>query len=148
MSSYEKIKKIKNRYRYDYFAMACSHFFDIGYRNALAITEEEIENAEGNDLMTKEFVQWLMKTAKEIAEASETAVDLVQFCIAEDIYDIQYYANKIPRWKLKEMIQQRIMYDEYDFSKKEDVEEACEKYDCDAEDFESLGYTVTEDYFD
>ena len=57
MSSYEKIKGIKNQYRLDHFAIACSYFFDIGYRHALEITDEENENAQENGLMTKDFVQ-------------------------------------------------------------------------------------------
>ena len=148
MSSYEKLKEIKNQYRLDHFVMACAHFFDIGYRNALEITDEEIENAQENGLMTKEFVQFLMRTARELAQVSESAIDVVQFCAAEDIFDTRYYVNKLSRNTLEEMIEASLCHDEYDFSKVKDIEEACEKYNCDAEDFETLGYELTEKYFE
>ena len=85
---------------------------------------------------------------EDIKPRSESPIDLVQFCMAEDIYDTRYYANKISRFRLEEMIEQRLSYDGYDFSKVNDVEEACEKYDCDAEDFEFLGYEITEKYYE
>ena len=148
MSSYEKIKEIYNQQRVDYFAMACSYYFQIGHSSAWDISEEDIAKAEENGLMTKEFVQNLMKTARDIAKASESSIDLVQFCMAEDIFDVRLYANKIPRYKLEEMIKSGIYNDNYDFTKVKDVEEACDKYECDAEDFESLGYEITEEYYE
>lgn len=148
MSTYEKIKEIYRQQRLDYFVMACSYFFDIGYAQAKELTEEQINKAEGNGLMTKEFVQYIMRTAKEIAEVSESPIDLVQFCMAEDVFDIRLYANQVPKSKLEQMIEQRLSYDEFDFSKVDDIEKACEKYDCDAEDFEMLGYELTEKYFE
>lgn len=148
MSSYEKIKEIYRQQRLDYFVMACSYFFDIGYAQAKELTEDDIDKAEGNGLMTKEFVQFVMRTAKEIAEVSESPIDLVQFCMAEDVFDIRLYANKVPKFKLEQMVEQRLSYDEFDFSKVDDIEKACEKYDCDAEDFEMLGYEITEKYFE
>ena len=145
MSSYEKLLEIKNKYRYDYFIMALSHFFDLGYQVAKQMPEEEIENAEANGLMTKDCVQWIMRTAKEIANCVDSAVEVVQFCNAEDIYDVRYYANKLPRWRMEEMLQSRISQENNDTTKEEELEELTFLYDCDAEDFELLGFDIPED---
>ena len=87
-STYEKLKKIKNTTRLDFFVMACTYFFNIGYEQAKKITDEDINAAQSNGLMTKEYVQDLMRCTKEIANTVDNAVELVQFCQAEDIYDI------------------------------------------------------------
>ena len=76
---YAEVKKIYNEYRLDYFVMAISYLMDIGFRNAKEITNKDIEEAEGNGLMTKEFVGVLMKLTRDIANACEPS-ELIQLC--------------------------------------------------------------------
>lgn len=59
--------------------MAISYLMDIGFRNAKEITDKDIEEAEGNGLMTKEFVETLMKLARDIANTCEPS-ELIQLC--------------------------------------------------------------------
>lgn len=82
---YTELKKIYRETRVDYFNMAICHLMNIGFLNAEKITDEEIASVEGNGLMTKEFCEWIMKTAREIAKVSNL-VELIQLCMAEDIY--------------------------------------------------------------
>ena len=148
--SYEKILEIKRKTREDYFVMACSYFFDIGYQAAKKITDEEIINVKGNGIMTKDFCEWLMKTAREIANVCESGIDLVQFCMAEDIYDIASYANKVPRYKLENMVTTLIDEDVYDSERKMSVDEVksfCSTLDCEAEELEMLGYGIPDAYW-
>ena len=145
MSSYTKILEIKNSCRLDYFVMACSYYFDIGYSGAKEITERAIQKAEGNGLMTKECVQWIMKTAKRIAEISEGPIDLVQFCMAEDIFETQYYAGKLSRGRLEEIIQARMSQENSCITEPDGCQNLCDLYECDEGDWELLGYTLPDD---
>ncbi len=138
--AYEELQKIRKECRLDYFVMVISYLFDIGYAKASGITDEQIKDAEPNGLMTKDFVEWLMKTARRITEVTESAVDVIQFCIAEDIFDTKYYAGKLGRSSLEEMLNNRIAYE--DKTPFQDAEYFEEKYGCDIEDFELLGYKV------
>ena len=90
---YADLKKIYERTRLDYFAMAVSYLLDIGWRNAKEIDESDIHDAQGNGLMTKEFVQGLMRTAKEIADAIHGPVEIIQFCDAEGVFEVEYYSK-------------------------------------------------------
>ena len=143
MSSYKKILEIKNSCRLDYFVVACSYFFDIGYNEAKELTEEDIDNAEGNGIMTKDFVQWIMKTAKQIADVSEGPIDLVQFCAAEDIFETQYYAGKLSRGRLEEMVQARMVQEKCVTTDEDDLQNLCDLYEAEPDDFELLGYDIS-----
>lgn len=150
MTTYEKLLELKKSTRYDYFALACGYFFDIGYNAAKEITDEEIKNVEGNGIMTKDFCEWMMETARTIANTIDSAVELVQFCMAEDIYDIRNYANKLPRYKLEEMIKYRLNSEEIpiDVSPIKKIEFLCNVYDCDEEDLELLGIDIPDEYWE
>ena len=141
--SYEKLMEIKNSCRFDYFVMAINHYLDIGHRNALKITEKEIKAVKGNDIMSKDFCEWLLETAKKIADSVNSAIEVVQFCEAEDIFDTRYYANKLSRGDLEEMVQSRIRYDLETMNIGNPDMPVL--YDCDRENFELLGWELKEE---
>ena len=115
---YADLKKIYDRTRLDYFAMAVSYLVDIGWRNAKEIDESDIHDAQGNGLMTKEFVQGLMRTAKEIADAVEGPTEIIQFCDAEGVFEVEHYTKgeKLRRSTLEEVSKKLIEYLLYDDS--------------------------------
>ena len=90
MSAYEKIKKIYDETRLEMFVMAATHLMDIGWQVASKITDTDIEEAEGNGLMTKEFVQALLKISRKIAQTCNP-VEFIQFCQVEKLYDTRYF---------------------------------------------------------
>ncbi len=149
--TYEKLLQIKRNSRYDYFAMAVAYFFDIGYAQAKKISDEDIKNVKGNSFMTKEFNEWLMTTARQIADATESAIELVQFCMAEDMFELRYFAGKLGRGELEDMIKTRITYeDRYPTGNKYPTNPAAADYfeghyGCDIEDFRYLGYDIPGD---
>lgn len=145
MSSYEQLLRIKNESRVDHFALALGYFFDIGYQAASEITDEDIANAEGNGIMKKDFVQWMMKTVRLFTEVTDSAIEVIQFCMVEDIFEIRWYANKLPRYQLEDMLQTRIAREKYSTNKEDDLEELCDLYDCDSENFELLGFNIPEE---
>lgn len=146
MSTYEKLLKLKRNTRDDYFVMACSYLFDIGYQNAKEITDEEIENAKVNGIMTKEFCEWLMKTAREIANTIDSAIELVQFCMVEDVYDLKLFANKLPRYRLQEMIENQIYI--HKGSSQSECEKQCEEFGCEMEELEMLGFDLPDGWWE
>jgi len=143
-TAYEKLLEMKNNERNDYFVMILSYFFDIGYDQASKITDKDIENAESNGLMAKEFAQKLMTSARQIANITESAIDVVQFCMVEDIFDTESYANKLPRYKLEDMLKYRISCESKNPSDTNAADYFEDKYGCDINDFEMLGYAIEE----
>lgn len=88
---YNNMKKIYYR-NPQMFIMATAHLLDIGFRKANEITDEDINELEGNGLMTQDFVQDLVRMTRDIAaECGNDVVEIIMFCMAEDIFDIHYY---------------------------------------------------------
>ena len=90
---YAKLKEIYEKTRLDMFAMAVSYLIDTGYSAVEQITDEEIAEMEGNGLMTKEFVQGLVKLAREITRVTEHGTEVIQFCAALSVFETTYYTN-------------------------------------------------------
>lgn len=86
MTAYEKIKEIYDETRLDIFSMASTHLMDIGWNTAEAITDASINKLEGNGLMTKAFVQDLVRLSRRIAQSC-SPVEFIQFCQVEKLYD-------------------------------------------------------------
>lgn len=77
------------------FPMAVGYLTDKGFSFVKQITDKDIEELEGNGLMTEEFVKDLVRTARDITEASDnSSVEIIQFCAAEGIFDTEYYTGK------------------------------------------------------
>lgn len=94
--SYSGMKKIEDNTNFTLFNMAIAHYCDIGYRNAIKITDEEIESLEENGMMTKEFVQDLVRTTREIArECGNNPIEIIQYCQAEKFYDTKNYKKGV-----------------------------------------------------
>lgn len=139
--SYSELKKFYDKTRLDYFVMAITHLMDIGWRNAEKITDEEIEKCEGNGLMTKDFVQWIQRTAREITRIADGPVELIQFCEAQDVFDIQNYSDMTPRNRLEEMLLNAISYLG---NRGNGVEDIMEILEANEEEMERWGYELEE----
>jgi len=63
-----KMQELENKVGNQMLCMAVVHCIDVGFRNMREVTEEDIENAEENGLMTKEFVQELNRVAVEVSK--------------------------------------------------------------------------------
>ncbi len=90
---YKDLKKIYDKNHVVLFNMAFTHLRDIGWRNAIDISDKEIEELEGNGMMTKEFVQDLMRLTRELAKTAQP-VELSQFAQVEKLYDTRGYKTK------------------------------------------------------
>lgn len=92
--SYNKVYEVYRK-NPSTFPMAVAYLIDKGYEFTKQITDEDIVKLEGNGLMTKEFVQELVRTAREITKATDNnTVEIIQFCAAEEIFDTEYYTGK------------------------------------------------------
>ena len=132
---YAEVKEIYNRERLDYFVMAISHLMDIGFRNAQKITDEQIKEVEGNGFMTKEFCEWLLTTAREIANACHPS-ELIQLCQANDVFaPVEGLSNE----RMKELLCYFIELDIRPLKSLIDDEII------EPEDLEALGYWTEED---
>ena len=90
---YKDLKKIYDENHVVLFNMAFTHLMDIGWRNAINITDKEMDELEGNGMMTKEFVQDLMRLTRELAKTARP-VELIQFAQVEKLYDTRGYKTK------------------------------------------------------
>lgn len=74
------------------YAMAVAYLLDKGFSFVQKITDEDIENLEENGIMTKEFVQDLVKVARDIAnECGNDVTKLIQFCQKKRVFDTKFY---------------------------------------------------------
>ena len=146
---YKKLLEIKGKSNEAAFNVVCTYIFDIGYQAAKEITDEDIENAKGDGFATKEFNQWVMRTAREVVNIINNNVELVQFCAVEDVYDTRFFADKLPRWQLEDMLKTRISMEDYTRTDTTDyIIYLCDRYDCDAEDLEYLGIEIPDEYWE
>lgn len=84
-----ELNKLYNENHLATFSMAVSHLLDVGFRRMEKVTDEDIEeDVEGNGLMTKEFVQDLMRLARDIAKACESPIDIIRFCQKKKVFDV------------------------------------------------------------
>jgi len=87
-NAYDKIKAIYDKTRLDYFVMSIAHLMDIGWRQAEAMTDEDIDSLKGNGLMTADFCKYICRIAREIAQNADST-DVILFCQVEKIFDIK-----------------------------------------------------------
>ena len=87
------LKKIYDKNHVVLFNMAFTHLMDIGWRNVIEITDKEIEELEGNGMMTKDFVQDLVRLTRELARTAQP-VELIQFAQVQKLYDTRGYKTK------------------------------------------------------
>ena len=89
---YANMTKIYENTNTVMYNMAVAYLLDKGFTFVSQITDEEIESLEGNGLMTKNFVQGIVRTAKEIEEeCGDNVVELIQFCQKKRVFDTKYY---------------------------------------------------------
>ena len=70
------------------FSMAIGQLMYLGYQVALQITDEDIEEVEGNAIMTEGFSQEIVSTARQIAKITEEdPMFLFTFCQNVNLFD-------------------------------------------------------------
>ncbi|MBO5609114.1 MAG: hypothetical protein J5929_01900 [Eubacterium sp.] len=135
---YKELKKIYDKSNNNgVFAMAVSYLLDKGYDMVLNMNEKDISIIEGNGMMSAEYCQMLVQTAKDIVNACDNnnPVEIIQFCAAEDVFDIQFYANKLPYYRMKEIMDNAICYIK---ERKPDKEDITDILMCDEEEYALL----------
>ena len=137
------LETIYDNNRLDVFVMAVSHLMDIGFRAAMKITDDDINALDGNGLMTKAFVQDLVRLSREIALACESPTELMVFCNKYEIFD----SGTISRKRLKEILCGYVCND-FEAAEPGYVRDVLYDY-CGCDDFEleeiGLGWLVLED---
>lgn len=143
---YAEVKAIYNRTRLEIFAMAITHLMNIGFDNAREITDEEIEQVEGNGIMTKPFCQELCRLARDVANACEPS-ELIQLCQAEDVFDVTFSAGKINRKRLEILLLNALgglLCNDY-YGEEDNVQDLMDYIGADEEEMEILGFNMDEE---
>ena len=142
---YEKLNKVYNETRLDLFCMAVGYVIDKGVEYVSQFEDKDIDELKGTPMMTDGFVQSLVRTARDIAKATNTGIELVQFCDAKGVFEVEHYTNgeKYGRTTLEEIARKTfeyILYDETDFpnSEEEAKENLADYLGIEVEDIEKL----------
>ena len=98
--SYEKINEIKCKTQFVVFSMGVSYLLDNGYDFCLKLTDKDIDSLDANGMMTKEFVQGLVRTARDIANAEDSPFEIIQFCSLDDTFELTRYNERWSRYNL------------------------------------------------
>jgi len=85
--SCKEMKTIYDRNSLDFFVMAVGYLLDNGFNNVKAITDEQITTIKDQEWATAGFLQELVTISREIANACKSPVELIQFCMAENVFD-------------------------------------------------------------
>ena len=89
---YVNMTKIYENTHPTIYNMAVAYLLDKGLTFVQQITDEEIKALEENGMMTKEFVQGIVSTARDIAnECGNNAIELIQFCQKKRVFDTKFY---------------------------------------------------------
>ena len=123
--AYLEMMEVYQKTRKDVFAMAVAYLLDKGFDMMMDIEEDDIVTMEGNGLMTAEFVQDLVRTAKRIADATATCtgydpIELIQFCMTVPVFSTEFYGGK------------RVFYE----WSTEDIESIADGMDVELDDYE------------
>ena len=142
---YSKLNEIYSKTRVDVFVMALGYLIEKGTSNIAEITDDEINEIDGNGFMTKEFSQMLVKLARDIAKATDSAVEIIQFADAKGLFEVSYYTNgEVFERETLEHTSRRlleyILYDEIDFpnSEEEAKENLADMLEIEVEDIDKL----------
>ena len=143
---YANLREIYDKTRLDIFSMAATYICDIGYRNVINITDKEIDELEGNGLMTQSFVQMLVRLARDICNVIESPTELIQFCDAVGIYETTYFTDgeHLSRRTLEDISRKManyLLYEDTPFSLDIDFEttsELADYLDIDEDELQSL----------
>lgn len=142
---YSKLNEIYARTRMDMFAMAISYAIDKGVEFVSQMEDNEIDELKGNGLMTDDFCKALVRLSRDIAQATDSGTELIQFADAKGIFETEYYTNgeKLSRDTLEKMVRkllESILYGEYDFpnSEEEAKESIADYLEVEVESIEKL----------
>ncbi len=129
-----KILKLEEQYGTMVVRMALSNMIDKGMEFCSYITDDEIAELDGNAMMTKEFVQDLVRISKELA--SYSLWDDIMPYIKEriDMYGVADYKAKMIRY-------QTIAYNAIrlgQLDEQYDKEDLCCELGCTEEEFDEI----------
>ena len=143
------------------FNLICDVLMENGYANFKNATDEDIEAVECPNLIAEDMYKDILLTAREIAQ-NTSPHDLLQFAMVEPFLRLDLFKeNTLNREELEKMVKASIQADlngfdgnysimhirePKDFKNANDIQYFCERYDCDADIFEKLGFEVSEDY--
>ena len=144
---YKDLKTIYDRNKLDFFAMAVSHLLDIGFNNAKDITDDQIATIKDQGWATAGFLQELVTTSREIANACNSPVELIQFCMAEEVFDVEFYApkkRKISDIRMREIAERAVMC----LCNEETVEDLVNEVDLTPEEIDYFGIDYEEEDYE
>jgi hypothetical protein len=92
---YANLKEIYRKTQGAMWSMSVAYLLDKGFTYVQQITDEQIETLNGNTLMTADFEQDIVRTARDIAnECGNDVIEIIQFCMIEECFDTEWYKEE------------------------------------------------------
>lgn len=149
---YEVLEKLYRAYEGVIWNLACTWLLVNGFDNVKKWTDEYIDNEKTPDFLAPNCYREILKLEREIATKS-LCTDFLKFCMVKPFLPIDEFASKLNREQLEDMVKaslspMSIMDVEYNLDTVSGVKRICEKYNCEAEDLELLGYKIPDEYWE
>ena len=146
-NSYIKLKELYRKIGDVGFNLAVSVLMENGFNTFKECTEDDILQSEVPNLFDENFYREVLRAAKEMSEIT-IPLDLIIFCMTDSRIDSKNFSGKLSYIDLDKMVRHRLEYEDYGFNRNSEIDYLCQRYGCDAEDFEMLGYKIPESYFE
>ena len=148
---YELLEKLYKKNKGFAWNLACEWLLEYGFSNVKEWDDEFINNQEVPKLIEPSFYREILRLARQIATDSD-CVDFMKFCMIEPFFQIRDL-GKLNREQLEGMVKaslspMSIMDVECNLDTVSGVKRICEKYNCEAEDLELLGYKIPDEYWE
>ena len=97
------------------FTCAVTYLADKGRENVKQLTDKDISEVKGNTLMTADYIQAIMRTARDISNVVQSGVEVIQFCNAESVFETVFYTKgeHLDRWCLERALSRAVNGIEY-----------------------------------
>lgn len=154
---FDKLSKLLKENAGVKWNLACEWLLHNGFATVSKWTDEFIKTTETPELIDPDFYVEILKLARTIATEFKPS-EFMQFCMTVPFYSIDNFSGKLNRDELEDMVKASVQADlngyvgDYsvmhmrDLKNVNDIQYFCERYDCDADAFETLGFEVTEEY--
>lgn len=122
------------------FSCAVTYVIEKGTETVKNITNEDISNLKGNGLMTAEYCQAIVRTAKDIVKFLDTPTELIQFCNAIDLYETSFYTmgEYADRSTLEKAVRELVNSMFYGGAKFHNIDDLADYLDMEADELKNL----------
>lgn len=138
---FKYLEKLYYKTNITIFSCAVTYIIDKGIDTVKKITDDDVKTIEGNGLMTAEYCQAIVRTARDIVHLLDSPTELIQFCDSMSLYETSLYTHGecADRSTLEKAIRILINHELYDDSVRYDnLDDLADYLDMEVDEIKSL----------